>query len=425
MKASLEIINSTKERLLAWAQQHNTFVLLDGNSYPLMQEDGDWGDFSMLLAADPELELKCSSDPFKELEKFSKGQHVFGFLSYDLKNYLEDLKTSHENLIDFPEIHFFVPKYIIVVTRQGSIEVLKSPHRKEETINAINSARHHNVDNPPLCVKSKQSVEDYLATVKKIKEHIHRGDIYEMNYCQEFFVENASLDPISAYLDLMRLSPTPFASLYKMGHRYLLSASPERFLKKMGRKIISQPIKGTIRRGDNEAEDAMLREQLRANPKERSENIMIVDLVRNDLSKTALDGSVQVSELCGIYPFRQVYQMISTVESTVDEHYTAIDVIKKAFPMGSMTGAPKVRAMQLIDQYEQSQRGLYSGAVGYITANGDFDFNVVIRSILYNSQSKYLSFTAGGAITSGSDPMLEYEECLIKAKAIKDLLERR
>ena len=201
-----------------------------------------------------------------------------------------------------------------------------------------------------------------------------------------------------------------------------MSASPERYLKKVGNQLISQPIKGTARRFADAVLDAQAKEQLSTDPKERSENIMIVDLVRNDLSRTAAKGSVQVEELCAIYSFEQVHQMISTITSEMLPEYKAVDALQTTFPMGSMTGAPKISAMQIIEQLEETKRGLYSGAVGYFTPEGDFDFNVVIRSILYNEQNQYVSFSVGSAITALSVPENEYEECLVKAKAMREVL---
>jgi para-aminobenzoate synthetase component 1 len=243
-----------------------------------------------------------------------------------------------------------------------------------------------------------------------------------MNFCQEFFVENLEINPLETYSKLIEISPTPFSVFYKNENKYLISASPERFLKKIGTKIISQPIKGTIKRGENAEIDLQLRTQLECDEKERSENIMIVDLVRNDLSKTAKQASVKVEELCGIYSFKQVHQMISTISSEIDQETHFVDVIKSMFPMGSMTGAPKIEAMKLIEKFEKTKRGLYSGAVGYINPQGDFDFNVVIRSILYNLDKKYLSFSVGSAITAKSIAESEYDECLLKTEAIKKVL---
>jgi para-aminobenzoate synthetase component 1 len=271
-------------------------------------------------------------------------------------------------------------------------------------------------------IKSRISKKDYLQKVDKIQEHIHKGDIYEANFCQEFYAENTRISPLHIYEDLNTISEAPFATFLKIDHQFLLCASPERYLKKEGPKIISQPIKGTAKRFEDHLEDQKTATALSIDTKERSENIMIVDLVRNDLSKSAKKGSVQVEELCKVSSFKQVHQMISTVVSEIKEDVHLIDVIKDTFPMGSMTGAPKISAMKIIEDLEESKRGLYSGTVGYFTPSGDFDFNVVIRSILYDKEKKYLSFSVGSAITAKSSPEKEYEECLLKAKAMQFVL---
>jgi para-aminobenzoate synthetase component 1 len=249
-------------------------------------------------------------------------------------------------------------------------------------------------------------------------EHIQRGDIYEANFCMEFFAENALINPLDVYQKLNAISEAPFSVYFKNDLQFLLSASPERYLKKTATKIISQPIKGTSRRHAEINLDEKSKTDLEFNEKERSENIMIVDLVRNDLSRTACKGSVEVEELCGMYSFKQVHQMISTIVSQVENTISPVEILRTTFPMGSMTGAPKISAMNIIENLEETKRGVYSGAVGYFTPNGDFDFNVVIRSILYNAQNQYVSFSVGSAITSLSDPEKEYEECLLKAKAM-------
>lgn len=252
--------------------------------------------------------------------------------------------------------------------------------------------------------------------------HIQLGDIFEVNFCQEYYAENAKINPVEVYQKLIKLSPTPFSNFLKVNDKYCLGASPERFLAKSKNKVISQPIKGTIKRGKTKEEDEHLIHQLKNNPKEQSENIMIVDLVRNDLSRIAKKGTVKVEELCGIYSFPQVHQMISTISCLVDESLTNEEILSNCFPMGSMTGAPKVEAMKLIERYESTKRGLYSGAVGYFSPTGDFDFNVVIRSLLYNASNNYLSFMVGSAITSKSSPTNEYDETVLKAKAIFEIL---
>ncbi|MBD3725135.1 MAG: anthranilate synthase component I family protein, partial [Flavobacteriaceae bacterium] len=274
-----------------------------------------------------------------------------------------------------------------------------------------------------LNIQQTVSKEKYVEKVQKMLDYIHRGDIYEANFCMEFYADEALINPLEVYQKLNAISEPPFAVYFKNNKHFLLSASPERYLRKEENKIISQPIKGTARRSFDLEQDEQLKRELEQNEKERSENIMIVDLVRNDLSHTASKGSVEVEELCKVYTFKQVHQMISTIASNVENSISPIEVIRSTFPMGSMTGAPKISAMKIIEELEETKRGLYSGAVGYFTPNDDFDFNVVIRSILYNAENKYLSFSVGSAITSKSIPENEYEECLVKAKAMFEVLE--
>ncbi|MCC6514768.1 MAG: anthranilate synthase component I family protein, partial [Chitinophagales bacterium] len=273
-------------------------------------------------------------------------------------------------------------------------------------------------------ISQRFSRKDYVETVNKIKQHIQRGDIYEMNFCQEFYAENCKINPIQVFHHLNAISKAPFTSFFKNKENYLMCASPERFLKKQNNTLISQPIKGTRKRLKNEKEDNQIREQLFFDNKERSENVMIVDLVRNDFSKIAIQNTVEVEELFGIYTFEQVHQMISTISCRIDSSMSFATILEAVFPMGSMTGAPKLSAMQLIEKYEKTKRGLFSGAVGYITPKGNFDFNVVIRSILYNANLKYISVQAGSAITIDCDAEKEYEECLLKAKAMLEALNK-
>jgi para-aminobenzoate synthetase component I len=275
----------------------------------------------------------------------------------------------------------------------------------------------------PLKVEHRISKDEYLAALKEIRKHILRGDCYEINFCQEFFSEDVNIEPHQVFQELMKVSPNPFSAFYRLNDSYLLCASPERFLLKKGSKLVSQPIKGTIRRdlADKKA-DELLARQLRESQKEQSENVMVVDLVRNDLSRICKDGTVKVDELFGIYSFPQVHQMISTISGEMKEGKDFYDILEACFPMGSMTGAPKTRVMDLVQQYEEQARGIFSGCVGFIAPGGDFDLNLVIRSIMYNSRSNYLSYQVGSGITFYSDPALEWEECLLKAEAIKKVL---
>ena len=353
---------------------------------------------------------------------------LFGHFSYDLKNELEKLESCHPDHLIFPDIYFFQPELVFAL--KGAIlqiHYLPSIMNEGEVRNIfkkISNTEIHPVstDSNKIAFNERINKQEYLERLHKILAHIQRGDIYEMNFCQEFFAEKASIDPLEIYKRLQQVSPTPFSAFYHFRDLYCMSASPERFMAKRGGKIISQPIKGTIRRGKSCDDDQQLIQQLQNDPKERAENIMIVDLIRNDLSRTAARGSVKVDELCGVYSFPQVHQMISTISAELNPENHFVDALKYAFPMGSMTGAPKIRAMELIEEYESSKRGIYSGALGYIDPNGDFDFNVVIRSLFYNAKQEYLSYFVGGAITHQSIPEKEYEECLLKAEAMVNAL---
>lgn len=412
-----------KNQLLHWANQHREVVFLDSNAY-----NQKYSSYESVLAIDAFTSIKTDyENAFQDLYLYQSQTKdwLFGYLSYDLKNDTEDLQSNNFDGLDFPDLFFFQPKKLFLIKEnQVEIQYLRMCDDEME-------ADFKDIISAELCdfatlrentIQQRISKENYLSKVSKMLEHIHRGDIYEANFCMEFYAENAEIEPLEIYQKLNAISEPPFAVYFKNNFQYLLSASPERYLRKEGLKVISQPIKGTARRSFDLEQDEQLKSDLSLNEKERSENIMIVDLVRNDLSHTATKGSVQVEELCQIYTFKQVHQMISTIVSEVENTTSPIEILRTTFPMGSMTGAPKISAMQIIEALEETKRGLYSGAVGYFTPNGDFDFNVVIRSILYNSQNQYLSFSVGSAITSQAIPENEYEECLLKAKAMFEVL---
>lgn len=370
-------------------------------------------------------ELKTGNDGLNMLQSFIdryKGKWMFGVISYDVKNEIEKLSSKNPEHVSMPLIHFFIPEKIIL-KRKNEPPVLISDTDNKVVADYKLSSEANSSFNNQLQIKSSLTKEEYLKAVAKLKEHIQYGDIYEITFCLDFFAENVKLNPRHVYSKLNTISPAPMSCYYKAGEHYLISSSPERFLKKKGEHIISQPIKGTIRRGNNVEEDERLKQELASSPKERSENVMIVDLVRNDLSRIAQRGSVQVDELFGIYTLPSVHQMISTISCRVKPELNFTDILRATFPMGSMTGAPKISAMNLIDSYEKFKRGWFSGCAGYITPEGDFDFNVIIRSILYNEQEEKISFPAGSAITIGSNPEKEYEECLLKAAAMRKVLE--
>ncbi|WP_074409315.1 aminodeoxychorismate synthase component I [Aquimarina megaterium] len=425
---TLEDFSEFKSKLLHWGQQFEEAIWLDSNSY-----SQQYSSYDAVLAVDAFTTIKTDYyngfDTLKEYQNVTS-DWIFGYLSYDLKNDTEDLISENKDELCFPDLYFFQPKKLFLL--KGNILEMHYlrmvDDEMEEDFKEITEhslLKKDTTEQPCGRVKISLRItkDEYKEKVNEMLAHIHRGDIYEANFCQEFFAKNSCIDPLQTYYHLNDISKPPFATFFRMNDHYLLSASPERYLRKEGQKVISQPIKGTAKRSQDIEEDKRLVSDLYKDPKERSENVMIVDLVRNDLSRTATKGSVIVEELCKVYSFKQVHQMISTVTSTIDDTISPVDVIKTTFPMGSMTGAPKISAMQIIENLEKSKRGLYSGAVGYFTPDGDFDFNVVIRSILYNEERQYISYTVGGAITAKSDPDKEYEECLLKAKAMREVLE--
>ncbi|QPH39619.1 anthranilate synthase component I family protein [Pedobacter endophyticus] len=414
---TLQNTSDFKQSALRWANQYDVCCFLDSNHY----KDA-YSAYDFILAVDVQAELKCANgNAFEHLKTFYElhKNWLFGFFSYDLKNQTEDLQSNNADYLNFPDLFFFVPRYLIA-SKDGQLQMLMGDNAILEEIS--NFIITENDANESIKIKQRLSKQNYLEKVDALKDHIARGDIYEVNFCQEFFAENATINPLPTFELLNKVSPTPFAGYFKIYEQYILSATPERFLCKRGSTLTSQPIKGTARRSNDLAEDEQIKIQLKNDIKEQSENVMIVDLVRHDLTKSAVKGSVKVDELFGIYSFPQVHQMISTISCELDAQVHFIDAIKNAFPMGSMTGAPKVKAMKLIETYEETKRGAYSGSFGCITPEGNFDFNVVIRSILYNASSKYLSFQVGGAITFQCDAEKEYEECLLKASAILKVL---
>lgn len=408
-----------KQKVLNWLQQFDTFCFLDNHQYQITPHTVE-----CLVAAGEKRRLQVNAGTgLLQLQEFidEKKSWLFGHLGYDLKNEIEKLTTAKNSGIQFPDLFFYEPEIIIrLAENEIMIEAVNANSVFEDIVNSSPSA---SLQTTIPVIKNRISKEEYIDVVKKLKEHILRGDCYEINFCHEFFAEQTLIDPIEVYIQLSDFSPNPFSALYKMNNQWLICASPERFIKKQGDNILSQPIKGTARRViDNKDKDEVSRNELFNSAKDRSENVMVVDLVRNDLAKVCAEGTVQVDELYGIYSFPQVHQMISTVSGKVKANTSFTDIIKATFPMGSMTGAPKRSVMGLIEQYEQTKRGIFSGAVGYISPEGDFDFNVVIRSIMYNADTAYLSFQTGSAITYYSNPENEWEECLLKAKAIKTVL---
>ena len=414
--------NFLKQQLLCWAQQFREVIFLDSNEY--LQK---YSNYDCVLAVDAFTSITTDyHNAFEDLKQYQQTTKdwIFGYLTYDLKNDTEELQSQNFDGLDFPDLFFFQPKKLFLLKgNQLEIQYLNMCDDEIEVDfeSVIKYSEATIETNKSLLIQQRISKEFYLDKVSKMLSYIIDGDIYEANFCMEFYAEG-TINPVTKFQRLNEISKPPFAVYLKNNKQFLLSASPERYLKRDGELVISQPIKGTSKRFSNSIEDEISKQNLALDTKERSENIMITDLVRNDLSRTAQKGSVQVEELCGVYSFLQVHQMISTITSIVDNQITAIDILKTTYPMGSMTGSPKISAMKIIEELEETKRGLYSGTVGYFTPNGDFDFNVVIRSILYNQEKQYISFSVGSAITSKSVPEKEYEECLLKANAMLNVL---
>lgn len=406
-----------KQKVLDWLRPFSTFCFLDNQEYasPLLEVE-------CLAAAG--VREKVSGDDASALNNFfQKKEWLFGHLSYELKNTLHSFSATTKNdKIGFPLLHFFVPEVVIVVKGKTLTVHAENPEAvcaqllsQPEGTTALQTS--------PVDTAFVLSKEEYIQKIEALQAHILRGDCYEINFCQEAFAEGVQIDPFVVFQKLMQVSPNPFSALYRLQGKYLLCASPERFLTKKGNKLISQPIKGTAQRDlANKEKDDALKTSLQQSKKDKAENVMVVDLVRNDLTKICKPASVKVDELFGVYSFPQVHQMISTVSGELSEDISFSQILEAVFPMGSMTGAPKLSVMKLIEEYEPSARGIFSGSVGYKSPNGDFDFNVVIRSIMYNETEKLLSYQVGSGITFYSDAEKEWEECMLKALAIQKVL---
>ena len=417
-------------QLLQFAEEFEHSAILSDEMEEQIGCYKDFKDFNLLAGFGA---LNISSAPLSTLDnQISNNDWHMGFLSYDLKDELHPY-IAHTQLprITFPNLFFFQPRWMIKelngnfqlgynINYNSEQEALKELHKIQSLTPNFKELNQENINlNPSL------SKLEYINTIKSIQKHIQRGDIYEMNYCMEYSADNCNIIPGKTFLNILKKAPMPFSSFMKMGCKYVLSASPERYLKKIGSQILSMPMKGTAPRGKNKEDDNNNLQLLIQSVKERAENVMITDLVRNDLSMIASKNSVKVLELCKAYPFANVFQVVSTISATMKNKKEWTKAIATTFPMGSMTGAPKLRSMQLIADFEKRQRGIFSGAIGYISPTKDFDFNVIIRTLLYDNKTKTLSYSAGSAITALSDPLQEYKECQLKAATIKSILSNK
>ncbi len=406
-----------KSKMLNWTNQFSIFSYLDNNSYSNAPNR-----YEALLA------LGCRKR--YNTIPHEIGKWFFGHVTYDYKNRVEpQLHSQHQDKVGFQEIFWFEPEVVLYIPFQQNYLVIEAEDVQKAFFNFQNIKSNKAQNALPVQASTHNeswqfhfSKEDYLSTIDIIQEHIKAGDCYEMNFCIEAF-KTQKIDPIRIFQKLNRLNPAPFAAYYRNENAYLICASPERFLIKDKTSLKAQPIKGTGKRGRNAVDDEQEKLNLKQSKKDQAENIMIVDLMRNDMAKSCTTGSIQVDELFGIYTFAHVHQMISTVSGHLKNNISIQEILNHSFPMGSMTGAPKVRVMQLTEQYEKSRRGIFSGAVGYVNPDGDFDWNVVIRSLMYNEETHYLSYQTGGAITYDSVPEMEWDELKLKAKAMEAALQ--
>ena len=421
-----------KQHLIHWGAQHQTCLYLDGHKSANKQALSTIGDtpYEALIAVGVQQEIILEGKTaFDDLDAFQQTHKdwLFGHLGYDLKNADEDLHSQNPDGLGFEDGYFFVPQKVMIVY-SDRLEAHYTPEcygQWPTDLSAIlQMALPDKAIADPIELYPRISKPAYIQAIENIQQHIAAGDIYETNFCQEFFCDEITLDPLATFLELNQFSKAPFSAYYRHGHKYALCASPERYLQKQGNELLSEPIKGTAKRLADPIADGQQRERFVNDPKERRENIMITDLVRNDLSKVAAKGSVSVAALCVCRSYAHVHQLVSSVCCQIDKTVTPAQALRATFPMGSMTGVPKIRACTLMEQFESHKRGLYSGAIGYMTPDGDFDFNVVIRTLLYAADRRYLSLSVGGAITSASDPQMEYEECLLKGASLRQVLGR-
>jgi para-aminobenzoate synthetase component 1 len=412
-----------KMQMLNWCSRFNISAFLDNHQY--VSDEHQYEVVAGYGAASSiELNSGNALDQLKEFLSTHK-DWCFGHLGYGLMQETEGISSKHQRSSFFSDLGFFVPEVLLCLSdHQLTIGSLyEHPETIWQKLHDENSGYETSLTPSPIHITCLVKKEEYLQIVQRLKEHIVRGDCYEINYCIPFSADNVILDPAGIFIELTSLSPNPFSAFYKWNGQYLFCGSPERFLSKRGNKLLSQPMKGTISRNTKDPElDFIQKKKLAESSKDKSENVMVVDLVRNDFSKVCKEGTVEAVGLFDVQTFPYVHQMISSVSGEIKDDISFNQIIRALFPMGSMTGAPKKRVMELIDQYEVMARGLFSGSVGYIKPDGDFDFNVVIRSLFYDEGQHSLSFFAGSGITYLSDPENEYEECLLKTEAIRRVL---
>jgi len=447
-------------KLFAFFSDQPAAVFLDS-----AKTDKNLGRYSF-IAVDPFLELSSkngqiklgsenlSADPFEvlqqQLRKYPLNTHpdlppfqggAAGYFAYDLCHHLEKLPRTQQDEMQFADLMLGFYDVVFAFDHELnsawifssgypemdlSLRKKRAQDRSQFFLNKMTdffstqekiSNNHHDAIN----TTANFTKTAYEQAVQTVIDYIHAGDIFQANISQRFLATMpADLDPLILYGELRAINPAPFAAYIKFGETILLSASPERFLQLSNGCVETRPIKGTRRHGCTATEDEQLKTELLTSEKDRAENIMIVDLMRNDLSRVCADHSVQVTQLCGLESFSTVHHLVSVVTGNLKSNYNAVDLLRATFPGGSVTGAPKVRAMEIIAEIEPTVRGPYCGSIGYIGFDGTMDLSITIRTLAL--KNKLITFQAGGGIVADSDPVLEYEETLTKASALQKLL---
>lgn len=419
-------IHSIKEQLLQWADSFEQVVWLDSNAYP-----NNDNKYEAVLAVDADRIFQTDSkEGLNELKEYRKSNKdwLFGYLSFDAGRTINSTKENNRasDSLQFSKLSFFHPKKVFLL-KEGSVEIHYSSDIENEIETDWKVIRELAVEEIPLVfpdlkINARLSKQEYFDKFQKIQAYIEQGEISEINFCQEFYASATLENPLAVYQHLNEISKPPFAAYLRMNDKYVLCASPERYLSNTNGKLKTQPIKGTAKRKENVEEDELARKALEEDRKEILENTITTEMIVEELQAIAKKGSVQITELCKTYTFKQVHQLISTIVCDLKPELHPVDAISGTYPMGSMTGIPKENSLAIIEELENFNRSLYSGSIGYFTPKDDFDFNVVIRSILYNAKNKYVSFSAGGAITALANPESEYKECLVKVKAMEEVL---